>query len=168
LLRAIGFTTALLLAQNLLGEAAAVPGWLRTTGIIVEWAGILLGILVWVHAVRRGEKPVSQSLILAQLSRTQRRRVANQIKGQEPVQPEDMTVVLAAARQAVALQRFALRLLPAYFLFALGNLMWTDWGFARVLYGITLILFIVAVPIALSKLRRTKDFLANAGPGASK
>lgn len=37
---------AFLLPQNLLGDAVAVPDWLKTTGYIIE-AAILLGITIW-------------------------------------------------------------------------------------------------------------------------
>ncbi|OOP65290.1 hypothetical protein BMF89_00115 [Arthrobacter sp. SRS-W-1-2016] len=157
-------TFFILQPQPLFGDVVAVPGWLKTVGAIVECAGILLGVIVWVRAARSGERPISQGSVVAQLSRTQRRRVANQIKGREPVLPEELNVVLAAARQALILQRFSLRLLPAYFLFALGNLMWTDLGLAKALYVLTLILFVVAAPIALRRLRRTQDFLQRTGP----
>ncbi|MBT8162622.1 MULTISPECIES: hypothetical protein [Arthrobacter] len=156
----------LLLPQSLFGGAVAVPGWLQTTGLIIEWAGILLGIFVWVRAGRTGERPISMNLVVAQLSFTQKRRVANQIKGREPAHPEEMRVVIAAARQAVAVQRFSLRLLLAYVLFALGNLMWTDWVLARILYAIALAVFVVAVPLSLKKLRRVEDFLQNTVPDA--
>ncbi|MFB9714382.1 hypothetical protein [Arthrobacter methylotrophus] len=101
---------------------------------------------------------------MTQLSRTQRRRVANQIKGRETVHPEEVTVVLAAARQGLVVQRFSLRLLPAYVLFFLGNLMWTDWVLAKVLYVITLILFVAVTPIALRRIRRTTDVVQRTGP----
>ncbi|MEW1821583.1 hypothetical protein AB0323_12455 [Arthrobacter sp. NPDC080031] len=161
---AISGVTALLLLQPLFRDVIVVPGWLKTAGVIVECAGILLDVIVWFHAGRTGEKPNSQGLVVAQLSLTQRRRVANQIKGREPVHPEELNVVLGAARQTLAVQRFSLRLLPGYFLLALGNLMmWTDLGPAMVLYAFTMIPFLVAVPIGLRRLRQTRAFLAYAG-----
>ena len=161
-----GFVAFVLLSQSALGGTVAVPGWLQTTGFIVESAGIFLGIFVWVRAGRRGERPISMNLVVTQLSRTQKRRVANQIKGRQPVHPEETRVVIAAARQAVAVQRFSLRLLPAYILFALGNLMWTGWGLAGILYAIALAVFVVAVPLSLRKLRLIEDFLQSTVPGA--
>lgn len=107
-------------------------------------------------------------MVLALLSLTQRRRIANQIKGREPVVSEELPVVLAVARQSLAAQRFSLRILPAYFLFVVGSLLWTDWGLGKFLFVVVLIMFVVAVPVALKSLRRTKDFLKNAGPDASK
>lgn len=163
-----GFVAYLLLQPHpRFGDVVAVPGWLKAAGVFVEWVGVLLGIFGWVRAGRRGERPISQSLVVAQLSRTQRRRVANQIGGREPVHPEELTVVLGAARQAVVIQRFSLRLLPAYFLFALGNLMWTDWALARILYVVALVVFVVMVPVTLRRIRRTRDFLQSADPDAS-
>jgi uncharacterized membrane protein YtjA (UPF0391 family) len=161
---ALGGGAAFLLPQNLFGDAAAVPNWLKTTGYIIEAVGILLGITIWVHATRTGQHPTTRGLVLAPLSLTQRRRIANQIKGREPVDPDEMPVVLAAARQSLAAQRFSLRILPAYFLFTVGSLLWTDWGLAKVLFVIVLIMFVVAIPFALKSLRRTKGFLKNAGP----
>ncbi|WP_284755268.1 hypothetical protein [Arthrobacter sp. efr-133-R2A-120] len=107
-------------------------------------------------------------MVLAPLSLTQRRRIAIQIKGREPVDPEELPVVLAVARQSLAAQRFSLRILPAYFLFTVGNLLWTGWGLAKVLFVVVLIMFVVAVPVAIKSLRRTKDFIKNAGPDAPK
>ncbi|MEZ2390196.1 hypothetical protein AB6813_11720 [bacterium RCC_150] len=168
ILAAIGCAAAFLLPQNLLGDAVAVADWLKTTGYIIEAVAILLGIAIWVHATRTGQRPTRRGMVLAPLSLTQRRRIANQIKGREPVDPEEMPVVLAAAHQSLAAQRFSLRILPAYFLFTVGNLLWTDWGLAKVLFVVALIMFVAAVPFVLKSLRRTKGFLKNAGPDASK
>ncbi|MEV8148664.1 hypothetical protein AB0O52_11030 [Arthrobacter sp. NPDC080073] len=167
LVAAMSGVTTLLLLQPLFRNVIVVPGWLKTAGVIIECAGILLDVSVWFHAGRTGEKPNSQSLVVAQLSLTQRRRVANQIKGRESVHPEELNVVLAAARQTLILQRFSLRLLPGYLLLALGNLMmWPDLGPAMVLYAFTMILFVVAVPMGLRRLRQTRAFLAFAGTDA--
>lgn len=112
-----GGAAAFLLPQNLFGDADAVPDWVKTTGYIIEAVAILLGITIWVQATRTGQQPTSRGLVLAPQSLTQRRRIANQIKGREPVVSEEMPAVLAAARQSLAAQRFSLRVLPAYLLF---------------------------------------------------
>lgn len=165
---AIAFAVAFLVPQNLLGDPTAVPDGLRITGYLVQAAGMLLGITIWVHAARTGQQPTTRGLVLAALSLTQRRRVASQIKGRETVEPEELPVVLAVARQTLSAQRFSLRILPAYFLFVLGSLLWTDWGLAKALFVFVLFMFVVIVPIALKSLRRTKLFIENADPDASR
>lgn len=86
---------------SLLGDAAVVPDWLKITGYIIEAVAVLLGITIWVHATRTGQQPTTRGMVLAPLSLTQRRRIANQIKGREPVVSEELPVVLAVAGQSL-------------------------------------------------------------------
>lgn len=98
---ALSGAAAFFLPQSLLGDAAAVPDWLKITGYIIEAVAVLLGITIWVHATRTGQQPTTRGMVLAPLSLTQRRRIANQIKGREPVVSEELPVVLAVARQSL-------------------------------------------------------------------
>jgi hypothetical protein len=56
-------------------------------------------------------------------------------------------------------QRFALRLLPAYFLFLIGNLLRTDWFFGKVLFPVTLLMMAAGVVFSFKDVKRTERFL---------
>lgn len=142
----------------------ALPVWRTGLGIGLDALGLLLAIASVVLVLRGNPWKASWRSPLFQLSRAQRKSLARQVRGQQPVEPEHLPLARHLAERMV-FQRRLLLLFPALLVMWVGQTVMAVDLVHLALVGAYVVLVGVGTTSALRSASRGERFLERHGDG---